>query len=162
MQHNQHLFAWTAICVLFYYYFAHSFLLYVVKKHFLFIPTYSQLDNLFVYCRVTVFEPGIIATPFIKQYGGIPADIFPKKAGGIPDEEMSKIVKEMVSFDPDLVMGSTWQEPEELAKQIEDIIMCETPDFRHQTSQLVKNLAKQQFADPTGNTVMNAWLKSDS
>ncbi len=119
--------------------------------------------RLLVYCRVTLFEPGLIATPMVKRFGcKTPADIFPKKAIGIPDEEMSKIVKDMVSFDPEMVVGSNWQEPKELAKQIEYIIMCEKPDFRHQTSQSVKNLAKQQFIDPTGNTVMEAWLKADS
>ena len=121
-----------------------------------------KLTNLFRYCRVTLFEPGFIATPKMKQFDGqTPAEIFPTVASLIPDEEMSKIIKDMVSFDPELVAGSNWQEPEELAKQIEVIIMCEKPDFRHQTSQSVKNLAKQQFVDPTGNTVMEAWLKCD-
>ena len=135
-----------------------------------FAPMYFlKKENLVVYWfnfRVTLFEAGIITTPFMKLLGGeTPATIYPKVADGIPDEEMRKIVKDMLSFHSfktDLAAGGNWQEPEELAKQIENIIMCEKPDFRHQTSESVKNLAKQQFVDPTGNVVMDAWLKFDS
>ena len=73
---------------------------------------------------------------------------------------MRNIVKDMVSSDPDIVIGNTWQQPQELAQQIEDIITCPQPNFRHQTSETIKNLAKQQFVDPTGNKVMDAWLKA--
>ncbi|XP_072050052.1 retinol dehydrogenase 8-like [Amphiura filiformis] len=108
---------------------------------------------------VSVIEPGYVATKMTLPYGDNPSALYTKAARTIPGEEERKIVTDMLTSDPEIVIGNETQGPEELARLFQDIILSPNPDFRYQTSQTIKRLAREKFVDPTGNTIMNAWLK---
>ncbi|XP_072050582.1 retinol dehydrogenase 8-like [Amphiura filiformis] len=108
---------------------------------------------------VSLIEPGLVATKMARQFGDNPTAVYIHKANQIPGDEERRIVMDMVTFDPEIVIGNEMQEPQEIAQLFQDIILSPKPDFRYQTSQTIKRLAKQQFVDPTGNAIMNAWLK---
>ncbi|XP_072050585.1 retinol dehydrogenase 8-like [Amphiura filiformis] len=109
---------------------------------------------------VSVIEPGYVATDMVKQFGDNPTDAFEKAAGLIiPGEEERKIVTNMLTSDPEIVAGNNMLAPQDLAKQLQDVILSPKPDFRYQTSKAIKRLAREKFVDPTGNAIMNAWLK---
>ncbi|XP_072050049.1 retinol dehydrogenase 8-like [Amphiura filiformis] len=108
---------------------------------------------------VSVIQPGYVATDMIKQFGDNPTDAFAKAAGIIPGEEERKIVTNMLTSDPEIVVGNDMLDPQDLAKQLQDVILSPKSDFRYQTSKAIKRLAREKFVDPTGNAIMNAWLK---
>ncbi|XP_072028494.1 retinol dehydrogenase 8-like [Amphiura filiformis] len=109
---------------------------------------------------VSVIEPGYVKTKLVEQFGDNPTALWTIVASEIPGEEDRKIVTDMVSFDPNIVIGVEMQEIQEVAKLIQDVILSPKPDCRYQTSATIKRLAKQRFIDPTGNAIMNNWLKA--
>ncbi|XP_072050048.1 retinol dehydrogenase 8-like [Amphiura filiformis] len=108
---------------------------------------------------VSLIEPGYVATNMTKQFGENPSVIFAKTAESIPTAEERRIVTHMLTSDPEIVIGNDVLDPQDLAKQLQDVILSPKPDFRYQTSKAIKRLAREKFVDPTGNAVMNAWLK---
>ncbi|XP_072050050.1 retinol dehydrogenase 8-like [Amphiura filiformis] len=109
---------------------------------------------------VSVIEPGYVATKMNQRFGENPTALFAKAAAYlIPEEEERKIVTDMMTSDPEIVIGNDVLDPQDLAKQLQDVILSPNPHFRYQTSKTIKKLAREKFVDPTGNAVMNAWLK---
>ena len=119
--------------------------------------------NLFIFIltisRVSVVEPGYVKTKMVQQFGPTSSDCWAYVASNIPDEDDRKHVTDMVTFDPEIVIGSEMQEPEVVAKVIQDVILSPKPDFRYQTSETIKRLSRETFVDPTSNSIINAWLK---
>ncbi|XP_072028495.1 retinol dehydrogenase 8-like [Amphiura filiformis] len=109
---------------------------------------------------VSVIEPGFVATDMVQQFGDNPTALWVGHADEIPGEEDRKIVTDLVSFDPKIVSGDEMQETQEVAKLIQDVILSPKPDCRYQTSETIKRLATERFIDPTGNAIMNNWLKA--
>ncbi|XP_072050586.1 retinol dehydrogenase 8-like [Amphiura filiformis] len=108
---------------------------------------------------VSVIEPGYVATRLTLPHGNNACALYTAAASIIPGEEERKIVTDMLNFDPDIKIGNETQDPEELARLFQDIILSPNPDFRYQTSETIKRLAREKFVDPTGNATINAWLK---
>ncbi|XP_072051568.1 retinol dehydrogenase 8-like [Amphiura filiformis] len=108
---------------------------------------------------ISVFQPGYVATNKAKQFGDNATAGVAAAASIIPGEEERKIITNMMTSDPDIFLGNEVLEPKDLAKQLQDVILSPKPDFWYQTSQQVKRLARETFVDPTGNAIMNAWLK---
>ncbi|XP_072032883.1 retinol dehydrogenase 8-like [Amphiura filiformis] len=108
---------------------------------------------------VSVIEPGCVKTNMVEQFGDEPTSIWINAAREIPGEEDRKIVTDLVSFDPEVVTGPVIQETQEVAKLIQDVMLSPKPDYRYQTSQSIKKMAKKRFIDPSGNMIINDWLK---
>ncbi|XP_072046947.1 retinol dehydrogenase 8-like [Amphiura filiformis] len=79
---------------------------------------------------VSLIEPGYVVTKMAKQFGDNCTALYADIASQIPGEEERKILTEMVTFDPNLVIGNEMQEPQEIAQLFQDIILSPKPDFR--------------------------------
>ena len=73
-----------------------------------------------------------------------------------PDGE---IVTRMLTANPDIVLGTEVQSVDDIAMLIDEVIMSPDPDFRYQTSETVKRQARERLIDPSGNSMMDAWMK---
>ncbi|XP_072028533.1 retinol dehydrogenase 8-like [Amphiura filiformis] len=110
---------------------------------------------------VSLIEPGVVVTPMLHLFGNdtvrAQQAIFDSWTN-CPEEEAT-ITKKMVTQNPDVVLGTEIQSIDDIAKLVEDVILTPKPDFRYQTSEAVKEFARQRFVDPSGNKIMNSWLK---
>ena len=106
---------------------------------------------------MSLIQPGLIATPEMLQ-SGTAYKIFSMAAQTVPVEEDKQIISQMLS-NPDVTGENQPQSTGDVAFIIEDIIVSAKPDFRCQTSETVKEMARKRFIDPTGNDTIEMWLK---
>ena len=109
--------------------------------------------------RVSIVNPGFVETPMARQYGLDPNKIWATTADQIPDEEDKQIVLKMLTADPEIVVGTEMQTTDDISKLFQEVILTPKPDFRILTSKTVKGFADKRFIDPTGNTIIDSWLK---
>ncbi|XP_072029189.1 retinol dehydrogenase 8-like [Amphiura filiformis] len=106
---------------------------------------------------VSLIQPGYVMTPMVEQFGSDVNALWDVVIPHIPDD-YGKIIREMVTSNPDNVVGTTMQNVDEITKLVEEIILSPKPDFRYQTSELIKKMARERFTDPTGNKTIESWL----
>ncbi|XP_072029184.1 retinol dehydrogenase 8-like [Amphiura filiformis] len=110
---------------------------------------------------VSVIEPGVVATPMSEEFGNDVNAIWHAIIDSWTDcpEEEATITRKMMTENPDIVLGTELQSIDDIAKVVQDVISSAKPDFRYQTSETVKTIARHRFIDPSGNEIMNSWLK---
>ncbi|XP_072029848.1 retinol dehydrogenase 8-like [Amphiura filiformis] len=107
---------------------------------------------------VSIIQIGYVTTELTAQFGPNPTALLKAAAKDIP-EDTRGIVERMVSTNSEDVYGSEAQTTGDIAKFMEDVIISEKPDFRYQTSQSVQEIARRRLLDPTGNEMMDTWMK---
>ncbi|XP_072029953.1 retinol dehydrogenase 8-like [Amphiura filiformis] len=110
---------------------------------------------------VSIIEPGFVLTPMIKLFGNDANSIIHAIIDSwidCPEEDVT-ITRKMLTENPDIVFGTGMQSIDDIAKLVENAILSPKPDFRYQSSETVKEFARQRFVDPSGNEIMNSWLK---
>ncbi|XP_072028531.1 uncharacterized protein [Amphiura filiformis] len=110
---------------------------------------------------VSIIEPGFVLTPMIKLFGNDANSIMHATIGSWTDcpEEDVTITRKMLTENQDIVYGTEMLSIDDIAKVVEDAILSPKPDFRYQSPETVKEFARQRFVDPSGNEIMNSWLK---
>ncbi|XP_072028483.1 retinol dehydrogenase 8-like [Amphiura filiformis] len=107
---------------------------------------------------VSIIHLGSVITDMSLQFGSGPTPILRALTKEIP-EDTRNIVEQMVTTNPDDVIGTKSQTANDIAKLVEDVILSDKPNFRYQSSQTIQRMARQRFLDPTGNEMMDTWLK---
>ncbi|XP_072047647.1 retinol dehydrogenase 8-like [Amphiura filiformis] len=107
---------------------------------------------------VSLIQPGYTLTPIVSGISKDPPELFKYLATLIPGED-GQIVMRMVGTDPSIVEGTETQFPPDIAKIVLDSIVSPKPDFRYQSSEIIKGMARLRLVDPTGNGIMDTWLK---
>ncbi|XP_072028488.1 retinol dehydrogenase 8-like [Amphiura filiformis] len=107
---------------------------------------------------VSVIQPGFVITEMTKHFGSDPTALFKAITTEIP-EDTREIVAKMLTTNPDDVMGTETQTTDDFAKVVEEIILSEKPHFWYQSYKSIQKIARQVFVDPTGNAMIDTWLK---
>lgn len=98
---------------------------------------YLSLNNI----KVVLVEPGPVNTQFIAVTSVVGKRLLPDKPYGDMSQKIYNLHKEI------LAKG---QDPTEVAKLIEEIIVSPNPNPRYQTSTAMQKIAKKYQVDPTG------------
>lgn len=96
--------------------------------------------------HVSMVEPGPVNTEFVANVGGL------AKRQPDPTDPYSPLLHAYVSYLQKAFTGG--QTPEEVAKVVLGTALSESPQFRHLTSENVKQRASLKYSDLTGDAVI--------
>ena len=94
-----------------------------------------------------------------QQFGNDVNKMWTVMVNQIPNEEEKQIVQKMVITDPEVVGGTEMQTTDDISKLLQEVILSPKPDFRIPTSNTGMRMAKKRLIDPTGNSIIDSFLK---